>query len=54
VSGAWIAVFGDSVSAGTLALHLNQDASGNVSGQYQTTLGGQGIAVGGLKATGSL
>ncbi|MFZ0744134.1 MAG: hypothetical protein WAM85_06995 [Terracidiphilus sp.] len=46
VSGDWIAVFGDSVSAGTLALHLNQDASGNVSGQYQTTLGGQGIAVG--------
>jgi len=45
-SGDWIAVFGDSVSAGTLALHLNQDASGNVSGQYQTTLGGQGIAVG--------
>lgn len=45
-SGDWIAVFGDSVSAGTLALHLNQDGSGNVSGQYQTTLGGVGIAVG--------
>lgn len=46
VSGNWIAVFGDSVSAGTLALHLHQDASGDVSGQYQTTLGGVGIAVG--------
>ena len=46
VSGDWIAVFGDSVSAGTLALHLKQDNSGSVSGEYQTTLGGQGIAVG--------
>lgn len=46
VSGDWIAVFGDSVSAGTLALRLNQGAGGNVSGKYQTTLGGEGIAVG--------
>lgn len=46
VSGDWIAVFGDSVSAGTLALHLNRDASGNVSGDYKTTLGGAGIAAG--------
>lgn len=46
VSGDWIAVFGDSVSAGTLALHLNQDAIGRVTGDYQTTLGGVGTATG--------
>ena len=46
VSGDWIAVFGDSVSAGTLALHLREDSSGAVSGKYRTTLGGEGIAVG--------
>jgi len=45
-SGDWIAVFGDSASAGTLALHLSQDANGHVTGNYATTLGGVGIAAG--------
>jgi hypothetical protein len=49
VSGDWLAVFGDSASAGTLALHLNEGASGHVDGSYATTLGGTGTATGTLE-----
>ena len=51
VSGDWIAVFGDSVSAGTLALNLAQSADGLVAGQYQTSLGGVGMATGQIEGS---
>lgn len=46
LTGDWIAVFGDSSSAGTLALHMSQEASGHVSGTYTSTLGGAGLVTG--------
>jgi hypothetical protein len=46
LTGDWIATFGDSTSAGTLALHMAQDAAGHVSGTYTSTLGGAGLVTG--------
>ena len=46
LTGEWIATFGDSTSAGTLALHMTQDAGGHVSGTYTSTLGGAGLVTG--------
>ena len=46
LTGDWIATFGDSTSAGTLALHMTQDAAGHVSGTYTSTLGGAGLVTG--------
>jgi hypothetical protein len=46
LAGEWIATFGDSTSAGTLALHMAQDASGHISGTYTSTLGGAGLVTG--------
>jgi hypothetical protein len=46
LTGDWSATFGDSTSAGTLAFHMTQDAGGNVSGTYTSTLGGAGLITG--------
>src|SRR5208283_1227050 len=46
LTGDWIATFGDSTSAGTLALHMTQDVAGHVSGSYTSTLGGAGLVTG--------
>jgi len=46
LAGEWIATFGDSTSAGTLALRMTQDADGHVSGTYTSTLGGAGLVTG--------
>lgn len=46
LTGDWIATFGDSTSAGTLALHMTQDTAGHVSGTYTSTLGGAGLVTG--------
>jgi len=46
LAGDWVATFGDSTSAGTLALHMTQDAAGHISGTYTSTLGGAGLVTG--------